>query len=398
MGAVLRGRRDDSLPPLTVVGHTPLQGLDYETPVPAAQVKSAILLAGLRAEGRTTVRERVATRDHTERMLRARGVDVDDASRRVTAWRRRWKEGRGGGDRPGRAGRRLGGRLLARRGLDPPRCRADPAGVGVNPTRRAVIDLLRQMGADIDERPVDPRLPTEIGEPIADLSVRSAELQASTWGPAEVAAAIDEIPVLCLAAARPRARRPSVARASCGTRNPTGSPASPPVCGPGRAMSRSTATTSDPRRRMLRGGADRQPRRPSARDDLRDRRPCRCPTTTIERPGSGACPIPASSPISKGCEHDQARRPHRPPGGPFAVRRDAAGRVRRARDRRDATSCGIARRSSLPTPIGELRTDDFLGANVTIPHKERVVPMVDRQTEEAQRPVPSTRSRARVSG
>ena len=88
MGAALHGRPDDSLPPLTVIGRTPLRAIDYATPVPSAQVKSAILLAGLRADGRTTVRESVATRDHTERMLRARGVPVervDGAGRRV-AW------------------------------------------------------------------------------------------------------------------------------------------------------------------------------------------------------------------------------------------------------------------------------------------------------------------------
>ena len=77
MGATLHGRRDDSLPPLTVVGHTPLRAADITTPVPSAQVKSAILLAGLQARGRTTVREAVVTRDHTERMLRARGVEVE---------------------------------------------------------------------------------------------------------------------------------------------------------------------------------------------------------------------------------------------------------------------------------------------------------------------------------
>jgi len=59
-----------------VIGRHPLRSVDYATPVPSAQVKSAILLAALRADGRTTVREAVATRDHTERMLRARGVDV----------------------------------------------------------------------------------------------------------------------------------------------------------------------------------------------------------------------------------------------------------------------------------------------------------------------------------
>ena len=94
-------------------------------------------------------------------------------------------------------------------------------------------------------------------------------------------------------------------------------------------------------------------------------------------------PIPASSATSKGCGHDQARRPHRPSGRPLAVRRDAAGRLRR--------SLGIDARYELwdrppielADAIGELRGDDFLGANVTIPHKERVVPLVDRLTEEA---------------
>src|SRR4029450_8706041 len=68
-----------SLPPLTVVGHTPLRATDHTTRVPSAQVKSAVLLAGPRADGRTIVREHVATRDHTERMLRARGVPVEGA-------------------------------------------------------------------------------------------------------------------------------------------------------------------------------------------------------------------------------------------------------------------------------------------------------------------------------
>src|SRR5664279_2549612 len=73
MGAALYARRSDSLPPLVVIGRPRLRALDFETRVPSAQVKSAILLAGLRAEGQTTVREAVATRDHTERMLRSRG-------------------------------------------------------------------------------------------------------------------------------------------------------------------------------------------------------------------------------------------------------------------------------------------------------------------------------------
>jgi 3-phosphoshikimate 1-carboxyvinyltransferase len=76
-------------------------------------------------------------------------------------------------------------------------------GVGVNPTRRAVIDILRAMGADIEERPLDGASATDdgIGEPLADLVVRSSALHGTDLGPTAVAAAIDEIPVLCLAAA-----------------------------------------------------------------------------------------------------------------------------------------------------------------------------------------------------
>ena len=206
MGAVLHGQHDDSLPPLTVVGHTPLQAIDYTTPVPSAQVKSAILLAGLRAEGWTTVRERVATRDHTERMLRARGVPVDGAP----------------SDAGGASWTMEGG--LAVQAIDQ-RVPADVSAaafwlvaatihpdaeltlrsVGVNPTRRAVIDLLRAMGADIAEHPLDAGSDDpDAGEPMADLVVRSADLRSIDLGPAEVAAAIDEIPVLCLAATRAR--------------------------------------------------------------------------------------------------------------------------------------------------------------------------------------------------
>lgn len=74
--------------------------------------------------------------------------------------------------------------------------------VGVNPTRRAAIDILRSMGARIEERPI--RADDGVGEPLSDLLVRSSELHAVDLGPAEVAAAIDEIPILCLAAARAR--------------------------------------------------------------------------------------------------------------------------------------------------------------------------------------------------
>jgi 3-phosphoshikimate 1-carboxyvinyltransferase len=205
MGAALHARRNDSLPPLTVVGRTPLRAIDYTTPVPSAQVKSAILLAGLRAEGRTTVREAVATRDHTERMLRARGVPVeraDDPDGSV-AW-----TVQGGMAVLAMAERVPGDVSAAAFWLVAGAIHPDAAlvlhDVGVNPTRRAVIDILRSMGADIDERPTGGERAggdDDMGEPMADLVVRSSALRAIDLGPDEVAAAIDEIPVLCLAAA-----------------------------------------------------------------------------------------------------------------------------------------------------------------------------------------------------
>jgi len=206
MGATLQGRSDDSLPPLTVIGRHPLRSVDYATRVPSAQVKSAILLAALRAEGPTTVRETIATRDHTERMLRARGVAV----------RTERQAGRPGDD--GATGVAItieGGRTveaidqrvpgdvsaaafwLVAAAIHPD---ADLTlhGVGLNPTRRAVVDLLRAMGADIEERVVDGSSDDGIGEPMA---VRSSELRGIDIDPDAVAAAIDEIPILCLAAA-----------------------------------------------------------------------------------------------------------------------------------------------------------------------------------------------------
>jgi 3-phosphoshikimate 1-carboxyvinyltransferase len=199
MGAELHARRNDSLPPLTVVGRTPLGAIDYATSVPSAQVKSAVLLAGLRADGRTTVRESVATRDHTERMLRARGVPVErtvgpdgvavviQGGVKVQAVTERV---------PGDASAAAFWLVAAAIHPDAELTLHD---VGVNPTRRAVIDILRSMGAEIEERP--HATDDGVGEPVADLVVRSSALRAIELEPGEVAAAIDEIPILCLAAA-----------------------------------------------------------------------------------------------------------------------------------------------------------------------------------------------------
>jgi 3-phosphoshikimate 1-carboxyvinyltransferase len=201
MGASFAGRRGATLLPLAITGQATLRAIDYTTPVPSAQVKSAILLAGLAADGETRVTEAVATRDHTERMLRARGVAVHETT----------------GD-DGRHEVRLGGPatvaaidetvpsdpsgaafwLVA--GAIHPDAELTLDGVSTNPTRRAIIDILARMGADIEERD-RPAPGGADGEPLADLVVRSSRLRGIDLGPAEVAAAIDEIPVLCLAAA-----------------------------------------------------------------------------------------------------------------------------------------------------------------------------------------------------
>ena len=201
MGATFAGRRGSTLLPLAITGRARLDAIAYETLVPSAQVKSAILLAALAADGETRVTEAVATRDHTERMLRARGVPVDETT-----------------DDSGRHVVRLAGPgTLAAIDETVP---ADPSGaafwlvagaihpdaelyldgVSTNPTRRAIIDILRRMGADIEEHD-RPAPGGADGVPLADLVVRSGALRAVDLSPAETAAAIDEIPILALAAA-----------------------------------------------------------------------------------------------------------------------------------------------------------------------------------------------------
>jgi 3-phosphoshikimate 1-carboxyvinyltransferase len=199
MGASISGDGvDASLPPLTIKAAQPLRAIEWSTPVASAQVKSAILLAGLSADGTTVVREPVETRDHTERMLRARGVAV---------WPHRDSDGKPVIEIEGPATLRAVDQVVPG---DPsaaafwliaaaihPDAEIRLRGVGVNPSRRAVIDLLKRMGASIRERGAAD---DGIGEPIADLSVEASDLEGIELSPADTASAIDEIPVLCLAA------------------------------------------------------------------------------------------------------------------------------------------------------------------------------------------------------
>ena len=143
-----------------------------------------------------------------------------------------------------------------------------------------------------------------------------------------------------------------------------------------RRRSRSTATTSSSTvAARCAAATDRQPRRPPPGDDVRDRRAW---SRRTGRRSSGPLrppsPIRASSPIWKGCEHDEARRPDRSSGGAFAVRARCSRPPSTSSASTLATSSGTSRRSSWPMPSASCATDDFLGANVTIPHKERVVP------------------------
>jgi 3-phosphoshikimate 1-carboxyvinyltransferase len=184
---------NDGRPPLTVRGKVPLTGIDYTLPVASAQVKSAILLAGLYADGVTTVKEPAVTRDHTERMLNSMGVNVESANGRISITGNQVLRGsdiRVPADLSS-ASFVILATLLAKQ--------ADVLieGVGVNPTRTGVIDILQAMGGDI--RMENARLYGE--EPVADIRVRSSTLHGGPVDARLVSLAIDEFPALFVAAA-----------------------------------------------------------------------------------------------------------------------------------------------------------------------------------------------------
>jgi 3-phosphoshikimate 1-carboxyvinyltransferase len=192
MGAVIRTSPTGTAP-LKIRGGGSLEGIHYDMPIASAQVKSCLLLAGLYAEGETSVTEPAPTRDHTERMLVGFGYPVTREGNRVTI--------------------RSGGKLQAA-DIDVPSDISSAAffmvgaaisegsdvtlqHVGVNPTRTGVIDILKLMGTDIEvlnERVVG-------GEPVADIRVRSSRLKGIQIPENLVPLAIDEFPVLFIAAA-----------------------------------------------------------------------------------------------------------------------------------------------------------------------------------------------------
>jgi 3-phosphoshikimate 1-carboxyvinyltransferase len=190
MGAQLECR-EERLPPLQVEG-VQLRGTEYRLPVASAQVKSCLLFAGLLAEGETRIVEPLPTRDHSERMLRAAGATIErDGDVVVIQPAERLEAGEIviPADISSAA-------FLIVAGLLVTDSEVVLEGVGVNPTRTGLLSILERMGAAIeveDEREVG-------GEPIATLRVRSASLLATEVGGAEVPLAIDELPLVALAA------------------------------------------------------------------------------------------------------------------------------------------------------------------------------------------------------
>ncbi|MEN7344282.1 MAG: 3-phosphoshikimate 1-carboxyvinyltransferase [Pseudomonadota bacterium] len=185
---------NDGCAPLRISPATDgLRGIRYPMPIASAQVKSAILLAGLYADGETYVVEPGPSRDHTERMLTAMGADVrvqDDGVKIAPAQTLRAQDVVVPGDLSSAAFFLVAGSIVPGSDLILP-------GVGVNPTRTGVIDILRQMGADLSLT----NARESGGEPVADIRVRASALQAIDLDPKFVPLAIDEFPVLFVAAA-----------------------------------------------------------------------------------------------------------------------------------------------------------------------------------------------------
>jgi 3-phosphoshikimate 1-carboxyvinyltransferase len=182
----------DEHAPITIDGTT-LTGTECAIAVASAQVKSALLLAGLRASGVTTVVEPLPTRDHTERMLRHMGASVPVERGRISI---------AGGQALRPLDLELPGdpssaAFLVVAALLVPGSRVRIRGVGINPARTGLFEVLRRMGARIAIDPTADRA----GEPCGDLVIEHGALAGTTLAPEEVPGAIDELPILAVAAA-----------------------------------------------------------------------------------------------------------------------------------------------------------------------------------------------------
>lgn len=195
MGATIHGRSKGKLAPLAIKGAGPgTRAIDFTSPVASAQVKSALLLAGLYANGVTSVNEPSKSRDHTERLFRFFGIEVREEGTRVSLKGRQVLRPKGTIEIPSDISSAAffmvaacivpGSELLIRN-------------VGVNPTRTGIIDVLLSMGADISLE----KIREEAGEPVADIRVRYRKLRSAQIAGDVIPRAIDEIPILSVAAA-----------------------------------------------------------------------------------------------------------------------------------------------------------------------------------------------------
>ena len=194
MGAQIWGRKSNSLAPLGILGQQ-LKGIHYHSPIASAQVKSCILLAGLMAEGETTVTEPALSRDHSERMLRAFGakLTVDRETCSVTVSGGAQLQGQNvivPGDISSAAFWLVAGAIV-------PGSELVVENVGINPTRTGILEALEMMGADIQLQ----NQREAAGEPVADILVRSSsQLRGCTIAGDLIPRLIDEIPILAVAA------------------------------------------------------------------------------------------------------------------------------------------------------------------------------------------------------
>jgi 3-phosphoshikimate 1-carboxyvinyltransferase len=193
MGAHIAGRGCGTLAPLAISGGM-LRGIDYQSPVSSAQIKSSLMLAGLYAEGETRVTEPSLSRDHSERMFHYFGASLEVQSNGVIV--------RGGVELTAQEvtvpGDISSAAFFIVAALITPNSEVLIKNVGVNPSRTGVIDILQAMGGDIQL--MDPR---EIsGEPVADILVLSSHLKGIAISGSVVPRAIDEFPAICVAASR----------------------------------------------------------------------------------------------------------------------------------------------------------------------------------------------------
>ncbi|MEW9031848.1 MAG: 3-phosphoshikimate 1-carboxyvinyltransferase [Planifilum fimeticola] len=191
MGARIDGRDGGRFAPLAVRGGE-LKGIEYHSPVASAQVKSCLLLAGLRAEGWTKVKEPHPSRDHTERMLKAFGAELSLGEGTVSV--------KGGQSLAGRHVRVPGdissAAFLFAAALLVPGSRVTVRDVGINPTRTGILDVFRSMGAEVTVTPTDQWC----GEPVGDVTVAGGPLRGVEVGGDLIPRLIDEIPVLAVVA------------------------------------------------------------------------------------------------------------------------------------------------------------------------------------------------------